>query len=163
MPNLFPSGYESETLSPEEVGAPESASGYAPGVYFDGDLRRDGKFRLVEATGVESWEQWCKKCLLTERYSSPCYSTDYGIEIQEAMAAGSRELAESILTRQISEALMADPRGRTQYVSGVDFTWLDDGRVEIAVSATGIDNATADFTVITGGDNSGIYRTGISQ
>lgn len=162
MPDLFPIGYENETISPEDVDIPESASGYAPGIYFDSDLQRDGKFRLVEATGVESWEQWCRKCLMTERHASPCYSTDYGIETREAMAAGSRESAESILTRQISEALMADPRGRTQYVSEVDFTWLDDNRVEITVSAVGIDNATADFTVITGGDNSGIYHAGIS-
>lgn len=162
MPELFPKGYEEENISPEEVEAAAGKSGYVPSVYFDGDLKRDGRFRLVEATGVEAWEQWCKKCLLTQRQASPCYSSDYGVDLAEAMAADSRELTESMLTRQISEALLADPRGRTQYVSGVEFTWLDSGQVEISVSAVGLNNATADFTIFTGGGGNGLSRAGVS-
>lgn len=163
MPELFPKGYANEVIPPEEAGPSANEAGYAPGFFFDGDLRRDGRFQLVKSTGVEAWRQWCQKCLLTERYGSPCYSSDYGIKTQEAMAAPSRELTESILTRQISEALLADPRGRTQYVSGVEFVWLDDSQVEIGVSAVGLDNATADFTIRLGGDMDGISLAGISQ
>lgn len=162
MPELFPSGYQSETIPPEETGFDSQAAGYAPGPFFEVDLRRDGKFRLVEATGVECWEQWCRKCLLTPRSGSPCYSAGYGIDWEEALAADSRELAQSILTREINEALLADPRGRTQYIQSVDFTWLAEDEVDIHVRAVGIENATADFTIRTGGDGNGLSRAGLS-
>lgn len=150
MPELFPSGYEKESALLEGLPGSAPPTGYAPSVDFDGDLRRDGRFRLTEANGVEAWRQWCRKCLLTERYGSPCYSSDFGIETAEALAAGSREKAESILTKQISEALLADPRQRTLYVRGVGFTWLEGGGVEIEVSVVGKGHATADFTFTRG-------------
>lgn len=161
MPELFPRGYQSEAIPAEEAQPGLTESGYAPGLFFEGDLRRDGKFRLVESTGVECWEQWCRKCLLTPRYGSPCYSAGYGIDWEEVLSADSREVAKSILTREISEALLADPRGRTRYVRSVDVDWLPEGGVDVHVSAVGIENATADFT-IRGGEGNGLSRAGLS-
>lgn len=163
MPNLFPNGYNEEVVLAEDIAPDESETGYAPSLFFDGDILRDGQFRLVEASGVEAWEQWCKKCLSTERYGSPCYPSYLGIETEEARVAETREKAESIYTKQISEALLADPRGRTKYVESISFSWAAGDEVEIGVTVVGVDNATADFSVVIGGDNGGIRASRISK
>lgn len=123
--------------------------GYKPGLFFDGrDIPRDGQNRVIESTGLESWEQWCMKCLLTERYKYPAYSTDYGIEIDEAMKAETREKTESILTREITEALMADPYGRTSFIEDIAYDWtVSPDSVQITVVAVGLSDVTIDFTI----------------
>lgn len=148
MPNLFPNGYETEIIEPEEYKS-NTAVGYKPSLYFDSrDILKDGRNRLIASTGIEAWEQWCMKCLLTERYKYPAYSTDYGIEADAALMAETREKAESILTREITEALMADPYGRTSYVEDILFNWQEKpDSVDIYVKAVGIEDITIDFTV----------------
>lgn len=152
MANLFPVETENELVQNEIEfdSATDSVTGYKPGVAFDyetGDFVRDGQNKAVDATGFESWAQWCRHNLLTERYKHRAYSTDFGIEREDAIKALTKEEAESILTRQITEALEADPYGRTDHVESVDFNWIDQNQVEIDVTVVGIDFATLDLTV----------------
>lgn len=146
--NLFPEGYEDEIMEDGELEA-EEAIGYKPGVAFDystGDFIRDGRNRLLEASGVESWQQWCKNCLQTERYKHLAYSSDFGIELDAVFSAETREEAESILTRQINEAILADPYGRAAYIDGLDIEWTAPDAVQVDLTIVGIDDVTIDVT-----------------
>lgn len=150
MPELFPSGYENEIITMEDI-ADEKATGYKEGVYFDPescDFVRDGQYRVKSATGIESWEGWCRNCLMTERGVYPCYGDTFGIATREAFQAETRDKAESILTREICESLQNDPYGRTKYVSDVEFSWVESDALEISVTVVGIDEATIDITVV---------------
>lgn len=153
MANLFPIETENELLQNEvdlSGAASDSVTGYKPGVAFDydkGDFIRDGQNKAVDATGFDSWAQWCRHNLLTERYAHRVYSTDFGIEREDAIKALTKEEAESILDRQITEALEADPYGRTDHVESVTFNWLDDSQLEVFVEVVGIENARLDLTV----------------
>lgn len=150
MPELFPTGYESEVVTLEDI-EDESTIGYKEGVYFCPEIEdfvRDGQYRVKSATGLESWEGWCRNCLMTERGVYPCYSDTFGIATIEAFQAETREKAESILTREICESLMNDPYGRTKYVSDVEFTWTDADSLSIDVTVVGIDDVTIDITTV---------------
>ncbi|MGN0999701.1 MAG: DUF2634 domain-containing protein [Faecousia sp.] len=146
--NLFPVGYENQVITDEdlETGNP---TGYRNGIAFDyeaGDFKRDGKNKLLDSTGVESWESWCTNCLNTERYKHLAYSTDFGIEIDAALKAASRKEAENILTRQITEALMADPYERTAYISEIVYDWTAADTVVVDVTVHGVSDVTIDIT-----------------
>lgn len=148
MPNLLPEGYEEETINPEDL---EEASviGYLNGISFDelaGDFRRDGMNKLVDSDGIESWKSWCINCIQTERYKHLAYSSDFGIELDAVFAATSREEAESILTRQVTEAIMADPYQRTKYIEDIMFEWTNPDTVAVKVIVQGIEEVTIDVT-----------------
>ena len=109
--------------------------------------------KMQDSDGIESWKSWCINCLQTERYKHLAYSTDFGIELDAALAASSREEAESILTREITEALLADPYKRTAYVEEIKFDWTAPDSVVVSVTIHGIDDVTIDITAyITKGD-----------
>lgn len=163
MPNLFPVGYDEETILAEEIDQSEKEKGYVPGASFaDGDLQRNGQFQVIEASGIEAWQQWCEKNVLTERYASPIYTTDVGVEYQTAMRAETHDKAESLLNKSINEALLADPRGRTKYVDSVTFLWVASDAVQISVRAVGIDNTTIDFSFLVRGGANGIRIARVS-
>lgn len=148
--NLYPEGYEDEIVEDEDVQEEEGPIGYRPGVAFDfetGDFIRDGRNRLLEASGVESWQQWCMNCLQTERYKHLAYSDDFGIEADEVFQAESQEEAESILTRQITEAILADPYGRTAYIDAIDYEWTAPDAIQATMTIVGIDDVTIDLEV----------------
>lgn len=150
MSSLFPEGYENEVVTQDEVTDLRN-TGYKEGVYFDpvnNDFTRDGQYRVKSATGVESWEQWCRNCLMTERGVYPCYSDTFGIATEAAFKAETREMTENILTREISDALLNDPYGRTRYVSDVEFTWPEPDTLYVTVTVVGIDNTTIDITTL---------------
>lgn len=153
--NLFPEDYETETIDDDEVES-QGVVGYKPGVAFDaklGDFIRDGKNQLQDSTGIESWQSWVFNCLQTQRYAHLAYGTDFGIEYDKVFAAESREEAENILTRQITEAIMADPYGRAAYVEDIEFEWPAADAVQISATIVGIDDVTIDVTVyVTGGE-----------
>ena len=145
--NLFPEGYEEEIITEEDLES-TATIGYRNGISFDeqtGDFRRDGMQKLLDSDGIESWKSWCINCLQTERYKHMAYSSDFGIEIEAAMQATSREEAESILVRQITEAIMADPYQRTEYIEDITFNWTAADAVEVAVTIHGIDDVTVDL------------------
>lgn len=148
MPNLYPEGYEDDVITESDVSA-KKPTGYRNGIAFDyeaGDFPRDGMNKLMDSTGIQSWKDWCINCLQTDRYKHLAYSTDFGIEIDKALRANSREEAESILLREITEALMADPYKRTDYVSDVTFDWKSPETLAIDVTIHGIDDVTIDIT-----------------
>ncbi len=144
--NLFPVGYENEIVTLYDI-PDDSVVGYKPGLRFNyetGDFIQDGRYRIQDADGVESWEGWCKACLLTERYQHLAYNTDFGISTEEAFAAKSREKAEALLTREITEALEADPYGRTDYIEDITFNWTAPDAVQVIVTVHGIDGVMID-------------------
>ena len=146
--NLFPEGYEDAVILDEDLKSEEPA-GYRNGIAFDdetGDFKRDGMNKMLDCTGIESWKSWCTNCIQTERYKHLGYSTDFGIETEPAMRANSREEAESILTRQITEALLADPYGRTAYVEEIEYDWTAPDTVAVHVIIHGVDDVTIDIT-----------------
>ena len=148
MANLFPVGYENEVITEDDLNA-EKPVGYRNGVDFDyelGDFKRDGKNKMLDSSGIESWKSWCNNCLNTERYKHLAYSTDFGIEIDAALKARNQAEAESILTRQITEALMADPYGRTEYIEEIIFDWTSTDTVNVGVSIHGKYDVTIDVT-----------------
>ena len=156
MANLFPEGYETEIIEEGDLES-ERVVGYRNGIAFDslvGDFRRDGKNIVLPCNGIESWKSWCINCLSTERYAHLAYGTDFGIETGPAFRAESREEAESHLTRQITEALLADPYERTVYIEEITFDWTAPDTVLVGLVIKGIDNVSIDIEVpITNGGN----------
>lgn len=148
MANLFPDGYETEIIEQAEAEA-EKPVGYRPGVYFDfeqGDFLLDGKNRMLDSDGVESWKAWCNATVMTERYKHLAYSSDIGLELDLVFRAKSREEAESVLTRQITEALLADPYKRTEYVEEIEIDWDTPDSAYVRVKVKGINGVSIDFT-----------------
>ena len=146
--NLFPVGYEEEVVQVDEFTS-ETPIGYRNGIAFDyqfGDLKRDGMHKLLDSDGIESWKSWCINCLQTERYKHLAYSTDFGIETEAAMRASTRDEAESILTRQITEAILADPYERAAYIEEIVFDWTAPDTVVVDVTIHGKDDVTIDIT-----------------
>ena len=156
MPNLLPTGYETETITEADIYSVQPM-GYLNGIAFDettGDFKRDGKNKILDSDGIESWKSWCINCVQTERYKHLAYSADFGIELDAAFAAESREEAESILTRQITEALLADPYERCEFVENIVFNWTAPDALQVTVTIHGIDDVTIDITAyITKGES----------
>lgn len=148
MPNLFPINYQKQTITADEVEAADRVIGYKKSVAYDfdkGEVVRDGKNNVLTATGIEAWQQWCYNCLNTERYSCAAYSTDFGIEIEKARAAETKDEAEAILMFEITEALMADPYKRTNSIQDISFDWVTADTVEVSITLIGIDDALIDL------------------
>lgn len=144
--NLFPEGYEEEVILEEDL-EENKESGYKNGVAFEnGDFLRDGKNQLLDSDGIESWKAWCYNCLMTERYKHLAYSTDLGLELEPVFKAESREEAEVLLTREITEAILADPYERSSYISEIVYNWTAPDAVEVTVTIRGIDDVTIDVT-----------------
>ena len=145
--NLLPEGYEEEVVLDEDL-VQEGPIGYRNGVAFDyehGDFKRDGRNRLLDSDGIESWKSWVINCISTERYKHLAYSTDYGIELDAVFQAESREEAESILTRQITEAILADPYQRTLYIENLEYNWTGPDSIEISAVLRGMDEVSIDL------------------
>lgn len=148
MPNLFPIGYEAEIMTDEEVEEP--FVGYRPGIAFDfyqGDFMLDGKNMMLRSTGIESWKSWCYNCVSTQRYRHLAYDSDFGVDTGPAFRAESREEAESWLTREITEAILADPYQRTKYIEDMTFDWIAPDTVLIHLTLYGVQDVTIDFDV----------------
>ena len=122
-----------------EIPAQTQNRQYKPSVYFDydiGDFRQDGAFRMVPASGRDTYIQWCRKVVMTERDVFLAYSTDIGVELESAFALADRAAVESALEKTISEALMVNTH--TEYVRGFEFTWSAD-ELRVAFTVKGKD------------------------
>lgn len=150
MPDLFPTGYDSDIYDIEtNETEDQKATGYKKSIYFDfekGDFLRTGTYRLVESSGIDTWLQWCIKCLHTQRYAHLAYSTDYGIDYESIFTCSTREEAETELHREITEALHADPLERLHHIESITFNWMDDTAVEVSIVLVGIEGNTAEIT-----------------
>lgn len=151
MPNLLPvENTDTDTLG-EGATENEKITGYRQSISFDfgtGDFLRDGANRLIKSSGHEAWVQWCIKCLQTQRYAYLAYPDTYGIDIEMVFNTTTRAEAENELTRQITEALKADPLERLSFIESMTFNWMDDTSVVVDLSLVGIDGNTADFQTL---------------
>lgn len=146
--NLFPTGYEDQTVSASDI-ATTDIVGYRNGIAFDyktGDFIRDGQNRILASDGIDSWKSWCINCLQTQRYMHLAYNSDFGIDVTEAMKATTKEEAENILTREITEAILADPYGRAEYIEELTFDWTAPDGVQVNLTIHGIADVTIDIT-----------------
>jgi hypothetical protein len=87
----------------------------------------DGARKLQYGNGFEGWVLWCVKTVLTQRWAHLGYSANSGIEAEQGFAETSRRAAESVFERTVTEALLADPMGRTTQVRNFRFTWHGGG------------------------------------
>ena len=125
MAGLFPVFDVPATLA-EDV---ERQRKYAPAPMWDvetGDFVTDGAGRALYGSGYDAWVLWCTKAILTQRWAHLSYSADMGIEAEQAFQAPDRAAAESGFERTSTEALLADPMGRTVQVRDFTFRWEAD-------------------------------------
>ena len=109
-------------------------------VYFDfekGDFSLESNGEIKTATPYDAWVQWCLKTVLTQRWAFLAYSTQAGVEIEEAFAQQDRKAQESYMEKTITEALSADPYQRTKRVYDFTFVWKTDG-VEVTFWVNGL-------------------------
>lgn len=147
MANLFPEGYEDEIIEAEDLESSQII-GYRNGLSFDeqlGDFRRDGANKILDSSGIDSWKSWIINGIQTERYAHLAYSTDYGIETVDAFRAKTRDEAESILTRQITEFVLADPYKRAEYVEEIVYDWTAPDSVVASLSVRGKEDVSIDI------------------
>lgn len=125
----------------------DSRGGYAPAPLWDverGDFVLDGANRTLYGSGYESWVLWCTKTIMTQRWAHLAYSDNAGIEAAEAFAEPDREAVESSFERTITEALLADPMGRTLAVRNFEFS-RDADSLWISCEVIGRDGKSADI------------------
>ena len=150
MANLFPTGYKNEIMSLTNT-QQNAPVGYKKSINFDdetGDLVRNGKNQIETSSSIDAWIQWCINCLQTDRYSLVSYSTDFGIDKQavfEMYDIEGKAMAEVLMEKEITEALLADDYKRTRYVKNFVFDWVGPDTVEIRFTVVGIDNAEIDI------------------
>lgn len=140
--NLFPTDIDKEADFYDES-YEESVIGYKPAPYFDsqlGDFILDGSGKIIDADGVTAYTHWCEAIISTDRYNHEGYTTDIGIDYNAVFNAKNHEEAETILESEISEALAADPCGRTLYVQNVQFEWVAPDEVHVIVDIMALDN-----------------------
>lgn len=143
--SLFPVFDVPSTLAEDAV----RQERYAPAPMWDverGDFVTDGTRRTIYGSGSDAWVLWCTKSILTQRWAHDSYSADTGIEAEQAFKETDRKAVESSFERTITEALLADPMGRTVQVRDFAFRWEADS-LWIECAVFGRDGNTADIRV----------------
>ena len=140
--NLFPVFDVPSALA----GEPETQNKYPPAPMWDveaGDFVADGANKLLYGSGKDAWVLWCTKSILTQRWAHQGYNSNEGIEAEEAFKEPDRKATESAFERTITEALLADPMGRTSQVRDFAFQWEADSLwIECVVVGTDGDTAS---------------------
>jgi hypothetical protein len=102
---------------------------YKPAPLFDfeiGEFVLNGARQPLYGSGFDAWILWCTKTILTQRWAHYAYSSIIGIEAEESFNEPDRKSQESSFIRTITEALLADPMGRTRQVRNFNLKWLAD-------------------------------------
>ena len=118
---------------------------YPPAPMWDveaGDFVTNGARQTLYGSGYDAWVLWCTKAILTQRWAHDGYSANEGIEAEQAFKEPDRKAAESVFERTITEALLADPLGRTVQVHDFEFKWEADS-LWITCVVVGTDGDTA--------------------
>ena len=140
--NLFPVFDVPSALA----GETEAQNKYPPAPMWDveaGDFVADGANKLLYSSGKDAWVLWCTKSILTQRWAHLGYNSNEGIEAEEAFKEPDRKATESAFERTITEALLADPMGRTSQVRDFAFQWEADSLwIECVVVGTDGDTAS---------------------
>lgn len=121
---------------------------YNPAPMFDiakGDFITDGARQPLYGTGYDAWVLWCTKTILTQRWAYMGYSSNAGVEADEAFAEPDRKAQESAFERTVTEALLADPMGRTQQIQDFEFKWNGDS-LNITCVVIGAESNSATIT-----------------
>lgn len=88
------------------------------------DFVQTGSGDVVEVDGLTAWAQWCVKAILTQRLAYVVYDWNYGADIESCLKQPTRAVTEAELEREITEALLTDPR--TAEVKNFRFEWSGD-------------------------------------
>jgi len=88
------------------------------------DFVQTGSGDVVEVDGLTAWVQWCVKAILTQRLAFVVYDWNYGADIESCLKQPTRAVTEAELEREITEALLTDPR--TAEVKNFRFEWNGD-------------------------------------
>jgi hypothetical protein len=118
---------------------------YRPAPFWDfenGDFVLNGARQPIYGSGYDAWVLWCAKTIMTQRWGYYGYSSNAGIEAEEAFREPDRQAQESAFMRTITEALLADPMGRTLQVRNFKFVWNGDS-LHISCVVVGTDGNTA--------------------
>ena len=102
---------------------------YLPAPLWDaeaGDFVYNGARQPMYGSGYDAWVLWCIKTIQTQRWACHGYGSGAGVEAEEAFAEPDRASTESSFERTITEALLADPMGRTRIVQEFAFEWRSD-------------------------------------
>lgn len=138
---LFPTFEVPATLAEDIL----TENQYPPSPMWDvekGDFVTNGARQTLYGSGYDAWVLWCTKAILTQRWAHDGYSANEGIEAEQAFKEPDRKAAESAFERTITEALLADPLGRTIQVRDFAFTWEADS-LWIACEVIGANGDTA--------------------
>ena len=121
--SLFPSFPEIEVYEADDTVVNTFSASYM----FDhdkGEFVTDGANRVVVCNGYDAWKSWCLKTIQTERDSCLAYSTNIGIELENALKSGTTEAVKLVLERTITEALLIHPS--TQSVGEFELSIVGD-------------------------------------
>ncbi len=113
--------------------------------FQNNDFVTDGSGKLLYGSGYDAWVLWCKKSILTQRFAFLSYSENIGIESDESFKEPDRSAIESSFERTITEALLADPMGRTKQVNSFNFLWKSDS-LYITCTVLGTDGNSAEIS-----------------
>lgn len=121
----FP-GFDTSGIEMEEENEEDDFDLRAPAFDFnEAHVKVNAVGQVVVGGAVEAYRFWVMKCLLTERYKYPAYSSDFGVEIEDIMRSDyPRDITESEIQRTITEALGVDER--TVSISNFEFEWSGD-------------------------------------
>lgn len=125
MASLFPTFSVPSTLATTTT----ETDIYKPSLAFNvetGEFITDGTGAILYGSGFDEWVLWCCKMLSTERWAHKAYPNFIGVELDSAFKEPDRASQESAISRTITEALLADPRGRTVRVYDFVFYWAPD-------------------------------------
>lgn len=109
-------------------------------LYFDfelGDFALEKTGDIKTASPYDAWVQWCLKTVYTQRWAFLAYSSQTGVEMEEAFWQETRPEQQSYMESTIIEALLADPYSRTKRVYDFDFQWKTDS-VDVTFVVSGI-------------------------
>lgn len=141
MASLFPV-FEVPSNLADTVAVTEK---YLPSPLFDvatGEFAVDGSGKMLYGTGYDAWVLWCTKAVSTQRWAHLAYHSWTGVEAEEAFREPDRGAQELALIRTITEALLADPKGRTVRVYEFACEWLGDW-VSVSFRVLGANGDTA--------------------
>lgn len=118
------------------VGQGVTVEKYKSSPLFDvktGEFVVDGGGELLYGNGYDAWVLWCCKTISTQRMAHLAYRDAIGVEMVEAFQEPDRAEQESAIERTVTEALLADPKGRTLRVYNFNYEWYGE---EVGISCT---------------------------
>jgi len=125
MMNLFPMD---GAVGSSEVEIISNEVGFGRSLRFDyrlGEFVLTPTGKVAVSEGTDAWLEWCKKAVMTNRYTFLAYSRNYGQEYETLIGQSlPRGAIESEIKRLTMECLMADPR--TKSVQDFSFQWESD-------------------------------------